>query len=148
MNNVDVCLGQGLPRIPNEVLPWSYHHATVYLVMAACIGSFVAACNTPPGVVRVVRNEEAAVAGGAGGAGGASRAGGAGGVSSPRGQGRATGEGGRGQKRRQQQQVAGGPERGAGRRGAGEGGGRHAGLYPHDGVVFVEGFCKTCRVVK
>ncbi|CAM9605806.1 unnamed protein product [Ectocarpus fasciculatus] len=28
------------------------------------------------------------------------------------------------------------------------GGGRHAGLYPHDGVVFVEGFCKTCRVAK
>jgi len=39
---------------------------------------------------------------------------------------------------------AGGRERGA----AAEGGGRHAGLYPFDGVVFVEGFCNTCRVAK
>lgn len=28
------------------------------------------------------------------------------------------------------------------------GGGKHAGLYPYDGVVFVEGFCNTCQVDK
>ena len=35
---------------------------------------------------------------------------------------------------------AGGGDRGSG--------GRHAGLYPHDGVVFVEGVCKTCKIPK
>lgn len=25
---------------------------------------------------------------------------------------------------------------------------RHAACYPHDGVVFVRGYCKTCRIPK
>ena len=136
--------GQGLPRVPNEVLSWPYHDATVYLVMAACIGSFLAACNTSPGVVRIVKNQ---------GPPRSESGGGTGGASSPQREGSSAGDEGRGKKRQQQQQQqqqqrSGESERGVGRRGAGEGGGRHAGLYPHDGVVFVEGFCKTCRVVK
>eukprot|EP00903_Cladosiphon_okamuranus_P017396 g16024.t1 len=140
---------EGLPRIPNEVLPWPYHDASVYVVMAACIASFVAACNTSPGVVRVVkakaRDTNREVSRGRGVPGGTG--------SSPQEKGRAAAEEARGQQQQQQQQKLSGESepRGvgwAGRRGEGEGGGRHTGLYPHDGVVFVKGFCKTCRVVK
>ncbi|CBN75224.1 conserved unknown protein [Ectocarpus siliculosus] len=99
---------EGFPRLPNDVLPWPYHTATGYLVMAACIGSFVLACNVPPGSVRAPAAEGAS-------------------------------------NRRRRRAGEGG---GAAAPGRNAGGGRHAGLYPHDGVVFVEGFCKTCQVAK
>lgn len=114
---------QGFPRIPNVVNTWKYHEPMGYLVMAGCLGSFMLACITSPGVVRPDRASVAA----ANAAVDRSKA--------------SEGE-------RQKEEEA------AGRHCAGGGGRileierRHADCYPHDGVVFVKGFCNTCRIPK
>ncbi|CAM9487448.1 unnamed protein product [Choristocarpus tenellus] len=43
---------EGYPRIPNEVHTGWFHKPLGYVVMAACVGSFLAACTKSPGVVR------------------------------------------------------------------------------------------------
>lgn len=80
-----------------------------YLVMAACLGSFLLACSVSPGVVRP------AIVGAA----------------------PATADG-----------AANDGNGGIAREGVAVATKRRYECYPHDGVVFVEGFCKTCLISK